>query len=92
VYELAEVRGRLAQRLYERGDGLYELPEALGDVAPVLFNVVGRNFLRAAPPSRVALHPLDYLVVVGGGGSGMFTTSQIGVWLLCAFPPLAVVA
>jgi hypothetical protein len=31
--ELVEVRGRLAQRLYALGDGLYELPEDLGDVA-----------------------------------------------------------
>jgi hypothetical protein len=37
MYELGEVRGRLAQRLYASGDGLCELPEALGDVAPVLF-------------------------------------------------------
>jgi hypothetical protein len=39
LYARAEVRGRLAQRLYTRGDGLYELPEDLDDIAPVLFNV-----------------------------------------------------
>src|SRR5580692_3576144 len=38
LYELAQVRGRLAQRLRALGEGLYELPEDLGDVAPVLFH------------------------------------------------------
>jgi hypothetical protein len=37
MYELAQVRGRLAQLLYARGDGLYELPEDLCEVAQVLF-------------------------------------------------------
>jgi hypothetical protein len=38
LYELAEFRGRLAQRLYERGDALYALPEDRSDVAPLLFH------------------------------------------------------
>jgi hypothetical protein len=49
VYELAEVRGRLAQRLYELGDGLYELPEALRDVARVLSFNVGRSSFGSTP-------------------------------------------
>jgi hypothetical protein len=39
--ELAEVRERLAQCLYEPGDGLYELPGDLREVTPVLFFNVG---------------------------------------------------
>jgi hypothetical protein len=42
-YEFAEVQGRLAQRLYELGNGLYELPEDRSDVVPVLFNVGGSS-------------------------------------------------
>ena len=54
MYELAEVRGRLAQRLYELGDGLYELPEALRDVARVLsFNVGRSSFGSDGPQERL---------------------------------------